>query len=110
MKVLPYGLHRLAGPTGVEIRNLEDDFFDVPLKVIGLYLNPPDRAVVLCCDEKSQCHVPKLLFKLFVVGEFESPGDMRLDLIRMPDSLDGGLGDAHASTTGNDGAVAESPG
>jgi transposase len=23
--------------------------------VIGVYLNPPDRALVLCCDEKSQC-------------------------------------------------------
>src|SRR5215472_3080097 len=23
--------------------------------VIGLYLNPPDQALVLCCDEKSQC-------------------------------------------------------
>ncbi len=23
--------------------------------MIGLYLNPPDRALVLCCDEKSQC-------------------------------------------------------
>lgn len=23
--------------------------------VIGLYLNPPQRALVLCCDEKSQC-------------------------------------------------------
>jgi len=23
--------------------------------VIGLYLNPPDKALVLCCDEKSQC-------------------------------------------------------
>ena len=23
--------------------------------VIGLYLNPPERALVLCCDEKSQC-------------------------------------------------------
>src|SRR5207253_2899743 len=23
--------------------------------VIGLYPNPPDRALVLCCDEKSQC-------------------------------------------------------
>ena len=22
--------------------------------VIGLYLNPPQRALVLCCDEKSQ--------------------------------------------------------
>lgn len=29
----------------------ESKFWDV----IGLYLNPPDKAVVLCCDEKSQC-------------------------------------------------------
>lgn len=29
----------------------ETKFWDI----IGLYLNPPDRALVLCCDEKSQC-------------------------------------------------------
>jgi transposase len=29
----------------------ETKFWDV----IGLYLNPPDKALVLCCDEKSQC-------------------------------------------------------
>ena len=29
----------------------ETKFWDV----IGLYLKPPDRALVLCCDEKSQC-------------------------------------------------------
>jgi len=29
----------------------EAKFWDV----IGLYLEPPDRALVLCCDEKSQC-------------------------------------------------------
>jgi transposase len=29
----------------------EAKFWDV----IGLYLNPPQRALVLCCDEKSQC-------------------------------------------------------
>lgn len=29
----------------------EDKFWDV----IGLYLNPPEKALVLCCDEKSQC-------------------------------------------------------
>ena len=23
--------------------------------MIGLYLDPPDKAIVLCCDEKSQC-------------------------------------------------------
>ncbi len=29
----------------------EEKFWDV----IGLYMNPPDKALVLCCDEKSQC-------------------------------------------------------
>ena len=32
-------------------KHFEQKFWDV----IGLYLNPPDRALVLCCDEKSQC-------------------------------------------------------
>ncbi len=32
-------------------KNFEKKFWDV----IGLYLKPPDRALVLCCDEKSQC-------------------------------------------------------
>ena len=32
-------------------RHFETKFWDV----IGLYLNPPDKALVLCCDEKSQC-------------------------------------------------------
>ena len=32
-------------------RRFEEKFWDV----IGLYLNPPDKALVLCCDEKSQC-------------------------------------------------------
>lgn len=31
--------------------DFEEKFWDV----VGLYLNPPERAVVLCCDEKSQC-------------------------------------------------------
>lgn len=31
--------------------HFEAKFWDV----VGLYLNPPDRALVLCCDEKSQC-------------------------------------------------------
>jgi hypothetical protein len=29
----------------------EEKYWDV----VGLYLNPPQNAVVLCCDEKSQC-------------------------------------------------------
>ena len=32
-------------------KNFEAKFWDV----IGLYLDPPERALVLCCDEKSQC-------------------------------------------------------
>ncbi len=32
-------------------KQFEAKFWDV----IGLYLQPPDRALVLCCDEKSQC-------------------------------------------------------
>jgi transposase len=32
-------------------KNFEQKFWDV----IGLYLDPPDKALVLCCDEKSQC-------------------------------------------------------
>lgn len=32
-------------------KNFEEKFWDV----IGLYLNPPERSLVLCCDEKSQC-------------------------------------------------------
>ena len=32
-------------------KNFEAKFWDV----IGLYLDPPDRALILCCDEKSQC-------------------------------------------------------
>jgi len=31
--------------------NFEEKFWDV----IGLYLDPPERALLLCCDEKSQC-------------------------------------------------------
>lgn len=31
--------------------DFEPKFWDV----IGLYFNPPDKALVLCCDEKSQC-------------------------------------------------------
>ena len=32
-------------------QRFEEKFWDV----IGLYLDPPERALVLCCDEKSQC-------------------------------------------------------
>lgn len=32
-------------------KRFEEKFWDV----IGLYLDPPERSLVLCCDEKSQC-------------------------------------------------------
>jgi transposase len=32
-------------------RQFEQKFWDI----VGLYLSPPQQAVVLCCDEKSQC-------------------------------------------------------
>jgi Homeodomain-like domain len=32
-------------------KQIKAKFWDV----IGLYLNPPEKALVLCCDEKSQC-------------------------------------------------------
>jgi transposase len=32
-------------------KRFEEKFWDV----IGLYLNPPEKALALCCDEKSQC-------------------------------------------------------
>lgn len=32
-------------------KDFEPKFWDI----IGLYLNPPDKALVFCCDEKSQC-------------------------------------------------------
>ena len=31
--------------------HFEEKFWDV----VGLYLDPPERALVLCCDEKNQC-------------------------------------------------------
>ena len=33
-------------------------FIEKVRDVVGLYLNPPDNAVVLCVDEKSQCPFP----------------------------------------------------
>jgi transposase len=43
--------HRVRGFKLSKDLEFEEKFWDV----VGLYLQPPDRAVVLCCDEKSQC-------------------------------------------------------
>jgi transposase len=44
-------------PHRVETFKLSNDpaFEEKLVDVVGLYLNPPERAVVLCFDEKSQC-------------------------------------------------------
>lgn len=34
-------------------------FIEKLTDVVGLYLNPPDKAVVLCVDEKSQIQAPQ---------------------------------------------------
>jgi transposase len=47
--ISPASVQRLWAAS--EIKRFEEKFWDV----IGLYLNPPDKALVLCCDEKSQC-------------------------------------------------------
>lgn len=44
--------------------NFEPKFWDV----IGLYLNPPDRALVLCCDEKSQCQALECTQPVLALG------------------------------------------
>ncbi len=44
--------------------HFEEKFRDV----IGLYLNPPEKALVLCCDEKSQCQAPERTQPGFPLG------------------------------------------
>ena len=43
--------HRVRGFKLSNDLEFEEKYWDV----VGLYLNPPQNAVVLCCDEKSQC-------------------------------------------------------
>ena len=45
-----------CNPTGPKRFKLSKDphFTEKLTDVVGLYLNPPDKAVVLCVDEKSQ--------------------------------------------------------
>lgn len=62
MGISPDSVHRIWQANGIKphlVRTFklstdpqfEEKFWDV----IGLYLDPPERALVLCCDEKSQC-------------------------------------------------------
>ena len=47
---------RKLRPSRVEFKLSNDPDFEAKLvDVVGLHLNPPERAVVLCFYEKSQC-------------------------------------------------------
>ena len=48
-------------PHRVESFRLSNDplFIDKVRDIVGLYMNPPTHAVVLCVDEKSQIHFEK---------------------------------------------------
>ena len=43
----------LTGPRRSKLSR-DPDFVSKVRDIVGLYLNPPDKAVVLCVDEKSQ--------------------------------------------------------
>jgi hypothetical protein len=47
--------HRLKSFKLSQDLAFEEKFWDV----VGLYLNPPDRALLLCCDEKCQSQGPR---------------------------------------------------
>jgi len=48
--IAPHGARAFEPPNDLQV---EEKYWDV----VGLYLNRPQNAVVLCCDEKSQCQV-----------------------------------------------------
>ena len=56
------GIWRAFGlqPHRTETFKLSEDhlFIEKVRDIAGLYLNPPDRALVLCADEKSQIQAP----------------------------------------------------
>ena len=79
-------------------------FLDKLTDVVGLYLNPPDKAIVLCVDEKSQIqaldrtqhdclvrriqvqpdHVGEFIEELRIARQLERLGQMRLKVMAAP--------------------------
>jgi transposase len=60
--ISPDSVHRIWQANGIKPHlvhtfkvSTDPDFERKFWDVIGLYLDPPERALVLCCDEKSQC-------------------------------------------------------
>jgi len=54
-------VHRIWSDHGLQTHRVEtfkQRFAERMTDVVGVYLNPPDKAVVLCADEKSQVQAP----------------------------------------------------
>jgi len=55
------------GSEGFKLSN--DPFFIEKLRdVVGLYLRPPDNALVICVDEKSQCQALERIQPMLPMG------------------------------------------
>ena len=59
--VSPSTIHKIWGAHGLQPHRVETfklsqdkEFVEKLTDIVGLYMNPPDKAVVLCVDEKSQ--------------------------------------------------------
>ena len=73
--ISPTSVHRYFKLLGLQPHRSEsfklstDAFFIEKLRdVVGLYLNPPDNALVLCVDEKSQCQALQRTQPLLPMG------------------------------------------
>jgi len=77
-------LHRTTG-----FKLSTDPFFVEKVRdVVGLYLNPPDNALVLCVDEKSQCQALERTQPLLPMGFRYAEGvDPRLRATRHHDAV-----------------------
>ena len=93
--------------TGTFKLSADPFFVEKVVDVVGLYHNPPERAVVLCVDEKSQIqaldrsqpvlpmmpgmpqHIDHLLHKQRISGQLESVLQVRLEVELAPDPPDG---------------------
>ena len=69
---------RCATASGGAVQTLERSALQKVRDVVGLYLDPPDRALVLCVDEKSQIQA---LDRPGPILEKELPADQEVHLI-----------------------------
>ena len=76
-------------PHRVESFKLSNDplFIEKLRDVVGLYLNPPQNALVLCVDEKSQCQALERTQPMLPMGLGMSRRDTRLRAARHHDAV-----------------------